>query len=391
MSEEIYEFKIEQKVKHLVVRINGVDYSLSLREPSFKYIKECVEKNDCKRAISDWIYNSIDEAQRNLLDFETIYEQDDAFFDKLFTEYLKDDEKLFDCYNNRKADEDVCIKFVNAYIEYSKIVLASSLSKAKEILSGFCSSYVSGFSKLLEDVIDYKSIYQKVFEGLNRAISSLYETFNRIKIPQISDERKQELIENYKRWGNFGWTPHPQSSVNYYDFYPETKIDADNYALKVCNKDNMEFLFNEFKSNKKVPSQNISEAIMCYNNKCYKACSLILFSLIDRELIKLQKKETDSYLKTGAGAIGVFKKKVETEYKEDIKLLYFYLIEINLVEALFKIFEGTKNFTKKCDSPNRNYLIHGMTLKPVRKKDCIKLFLILYNLLDFVDVMEMKA
>lgn len=391
MSEEIYELKIEQKVKHLVIRINGVDYSLSVREPSFKYIKECVEKNDCKRAISDWIYNSIDESQRNLLDFETIYEQDDAFFDKLFTEYLKDDEKLFDCYNCRKADEDVCSKFVRAYIDYSKIVFASSLSKAKEILSGFCSSYVSGFSKLLEDVIDYKAIYQKLFEGLNRAISSLRETICRIKIPQISDERKQELIDIYKQWGNCGWTPHPQSSVNYFDFYPETKIDADNYALKVCNKDNMEFLFNELKSNKKVSSKNISEAIMCYNNKCYKACSLILFSLIDRKLIKLQKNQTEENIKTGTGAICVFKKKVEKENKEDISLLYFYLIKINLFQALFKIFEGTENFTKKCDSPNRNYLIHGMTLKPVRKKDCIKLFLILYNLLDFVDIMEVKA
>ena len=57
---------------------------------------------------------------------------------------------------------------------------------------------------------------------------------------------------------------------------------------------------------------------------------------------------------------------------------------------MFEIFSDTNNFKDKKNLINRNYLDHGMTNKVVRKKDCIKLFLLLDNILELLDLVENK-
>ena len=39
---------------------------------------------------------------------------------------------------------------------------------------------------------------------------------------------------------------------------------------------------------------------------------------------------------------------------------------------------------------NRNYIDHGMNRKNVRKKDCIQLFLLLYNLCIVLEYKEIR-
>lgn len=164
------------------------------------------------------------------------------------------------------------------------------------------------------------------------------------------------------------------------------QIKADKEALVYCDKESLQLTFDSvLKFNKK--RKDIQEAIDCFRAKHYKGCALILFSIIDSIFIKKQNKNLK--LATGIGAIARFKKASEKQIEEkDIFILM--LSHCNIVTCLFEIFSDTNNFKDKKNLINRNYLDHGMTNKVVRKKDCIKLFLLLDNILELLDLVENK-
>ena len=55
-------------------------------------------------------------------------------------------------------------------------------------------------------------------------ISDIAEVVQQIKIPSISEERKQELIERYQIWGSYGWTINPCRNINVFnDYVPADK------------------------------------------------------------------------------------------------------------------------------------------------------------------------
>lgn len=389
MTDEVIKLTINTKGKPMTIRINNVDFKIHIREPSYNQLFGDEKNFDYKRAVSEWIYRSIDDSQKGLITTEMIFQQNELFFEDFFKEYMNDNHELIECYNKINSSEEACKKFIDAYINYGCIALTKLSLKINTAFSDLICSHVDNFSKISDYITSFSEKYlESQLENFRNIATSLVDTINKIRIPQISEEQKNKRIDAYKKWGKFGWTPHPEASISYYDMCPNTQIDADKYALKMCDKYGMECLFKELSGNDKVSQRSISEAIICFHNKCNRACALILFSLIDRELIKLQKIDKEKKRATGAGAIASLKDKVEKENKEALKLLYFYLMKINLIAALFKIYSDTDDFKRKCDEPNRNYIAHGMSLKNVRKKDCIKLFLLYYNLLDFIETMD---
>lgn len=131
--------------------------------------------------------------------------------------------------------------------------------------------------------------------------------------------------------------------------------------------------------------KDIKEAIDCYNEKHYKACAMILFSIIDSRVIRIQNKKEKRL--TGVKAILKFKDATKQQATGEGEL-FLALNYANLFSCLLTMFGDTDNFTRKSTVINRNYLDHGMSYKTVRKKDCIKAFLLLYNLLEFIDIMK---
>ena len=162
-------------------------------------------------------------------------------------------------------------------------------------------------------------------------------------------------------------------------------MEADRIALLYCRKTDMQMLFSELEDIC-IRKRDIREAIYCYNVRQYKACALILFSIIDSRLIRLQGRKTEKY-SVGAGAIAKYKKIVNQQTSDSGKL-FLSLSYANLFPCLFSVFEETDNFSKKTTVINRNYLDHGMSYKTVRKKDCVKLFLLLYNLLELIAIIK---
>ena len=208
-------------------------------------------------------------------------------------------------------------------------------------------------------------------------------------IPSISDERKEQLFESHRKWGQYGWTLDPNGAFDeLFNTPPINKKDADSKVRK-CLKE-PDLLFQEIYSHNRVKKSDFSEAVNDFNDKRYKSCALLLFSLIDAQLIRFQrKKETQGKRReVGLGAIKKAKERIGIANHND----WFFLSMFyeNLFACLKKYFADGNNFKNEPDIINRNFLNHGMSTKRVRKKDCLQLFLLYCNMLDMLD-MEYKS
>lgn len=250
-----------------------------------------------------------------------------------------------------------------------------------ETIRNAFSWYASNAETIASSISATLDSFSKIGQSL---ISSIYDIIGNIEIPEVSEKRKKELINTYKQWGKYGWTVPPFAEINCFNTHPNSQIEADEIALKYCQDNDIQQLFTLLLEN--CPrKKDIKEAIDCYNEKHYKACAMILFSIIDSRVIRLQNKKEKRM--TGVNAILKFKDATKQQATGDGKL-FLALNFANLFPCLLTMFDDTENFTKKSTVINRNYLDHGMSYKTVRKKDCIKVFLLLYNLLEFIDIMK---
>ena len=72
-----------------------------------------------------------------------------------------------------------------------------------------------------------------ISEAARMMMREISEAIQRIKIPDISAEHKQEIIEAYKAWGIYGWTIDPEASIKaLYQYYNSEKKDDVFAALK---------------------------------------------------------------------------------------------------------------------------------------------------------------
>ncbi len=277
-----------------------------------------------------------------------------------------------------------------------------NMVKAYETLGIAASSFVTFQDTVKEAVMNAVEIYTKVINQIDyqKITNNLLTAFQQIQqaidnysqkitIPSISEERKKQLLESHRIWGSYGWTFSPDGELD--DLFCTIENDkkaADKKALH-CIK-NTEKIFNSIYSHKRVKKSDFSEAVNDFNDKRYKSCALLLFSLIDAQLIRFQrKKETQGKRReVGLGAIKKAKERIGIANHND----WFFLAMFyeNLFACLKKYFADGNNFKNEPDIINRNFLNHGMSTKRVRKKDCLQLFLLYCNMLDMLD-MEYKS
>ena len=191
-----------------------------------------------------------------------------------------------------KAIKDLRQNFVDeSLLEISQLGKVM-LSGIKEALGGF----------------DYSAYIKTITDSLISVSKHLSDIVKSIHLPTISEERKKELEVSYKKWGEYGWTSNPFADDYMLDAIPQNLQDADKIALKYCDTKSMDDLFKMMLQKCKRKS-DLEEEISFYKNKHYKASAMILFSLIDSILIRKQRKSTQ--LKTGAGAIRLYKEDFE--------------------------------------------------------------------------------
>ena len=221
----------------------------------------------------------------------------------------------------------------------------------------------------------------EISKNIRSLLPSIYFT-------DFSQEKINKICDSYKRWGQYGWTAPPFSPCNLFYNPPKDKKDADRIALRYCDDYSMDKLFQIFQRKSKVKKSDINEAIRDFHNKRYKSCALILFSLMDAKLIRLQKKselKNNERRDVGAkAAYRLFKKIKDTTNVLEMKFSAFTYY--GLSECLSVVFANANDFKVQPEVINRNFLMHGMMHRNVYKRDCVQLFLLYYNFIQLIDL-----
>lgn len=227
-----------------------------------------------------------------------------------------------------------------------------------------------------------------MFPTISDILAKIEKSINEYINNDIFEEMKQ-VHQSYKKWGNYGWTFIPSVVLGFYHTSPDSLEDADSKALAQLTKDEFGNLLKLLRV-KNINIDDLDEAVYCFEHKKYKACAMILFSMIDFLFINPQPANPQPDREKGEhsrfiGSRAFSDAKTEIERHGMLTPQHY-----NTYPCLFQFYKNTEDFMREPpDIINRNFIAHGMSKRSVSYIDCIKLFLALYNtsvLLNFQNV-----
>ena len=126
------------------------------------------------------------------------------------------------------------------------------------------------------------------------------------------------------------------------------------------------------------------EAVVLFRERHYKPCAMMLCSLIDRELFRAccgpRRDEWDKRKqRSWSRELKKLKGSLSDGSDGELPAMAISIIDFaNICEAVDYFFRSGDDFNREREGElNRNFLDHGMMYKPVRRKTCIKLFVLL--------------
>lgn len=274
---------------------------------------------------------------------------------------------------------------VSNYVEAARLYkerISDSVVEAMRISQLVAQSMGPALDKLGQMLIEAQKVYasiQPVLETFKEISTSIAQSIADFKLPTLTEERKQEILSSHQQWGYFGWTWLPTAPIKYFYEPPLNITDANIKAKPYCTAEAMEQTFNCLRRYK-LRKDDLESAIYCFQNRQYKACSLLLFGLIEAKLIRKQTKE---WRNVGIGAVKELRGQLEED--EQTKMFFTSLCCANLLAYLETIFAKAENFKSEPAVINRNFVDHGMSTRRIRKRDCIQLFFALQNLLQLTE------
>lgn len=250
------------------------------------------------------------------------------------------------------------------------------INAAVEKLAGLSKLMVEGF-EVLNDW--WKTEYPKICEAIANLNALGY-----------TKEEKQVLIKNYKKWGAHAWASNAENPATFFSEAPGTLENADSKMSAYCTESNIAAMKDKLIA-VGVNRDDVEEAFSCHKSGFYKSCVLILFALIDHELIgkgyrRINDDGTQGTLKSGMGAIGDLKKESLQEHSNSV--LFAYLQCVNIMSTLTALFGGDADFKKEPKTVNRNYVSHGMSTRKVTELDSFKVWSALFS---FVVILPMLS
>lgn len=321
---------------------------------------------------------------------EQIVLSDDSVFKAYIGTVISENNFLSPFYINRPEQEDQCERFCKACEDYFHSMmreLAESLSEKLKEVTVPLAELTQKLNPIFSDFQWQMATLSSAFAPALSYISTIGESLSR-NLKNFSDNQKKidwdVWKQSYELWGYYGWAVIDHAPFYFNTHPPENQIDADKKALNYFKKVDLITFWSDLKNHpfSKQVIADIDEAISCFNAKNYKACSILVCTLIDGICIKDQ--SSDGRLNVGVGAISKINIKFKrTPYGSTMGL--FFLYYRNLFRCLFTLFEQTNDFKKEPPRYNRNFVDHGMSKRKVLRKDCIKLFLILHNLMELIE------
>lgn len=321
---------------------------------------------------------------------EQIVLSDDSVFKAYIGTVISENNFLSPFYINRPEQEDQCERFCKAcedYFHSTTHELADSLSERLKELTAPLSVLTQKITPFISNFQQQMATVTSAFAPALSYIATIGEGLSR-SLKDLSNYQKQinwdAWQQSYELWGYYGWAVIGHAPFHFNNRPPENQIEADKRALNYFKKADLIVFWSDLKNYpfSKQKIADIDEAIYCFNAKSYKACSMLVCALIDGVCIRDQGGE--GKLNVGVGAVSKINKKFKkTPYGSTKGFIFLYYR--NLFQCLFTLFEQTNDFKKEPPRYNRNFVDHGMSKRKVLRKDCIKLFLILYNLMELIE------
>ncbi len=236
---------------------------------------------------------------------------------------------------------------------------------------------------------EYQRALNSYYASIPQWISAINDELLQYKSILEHIEKKLDwdaLLQSYELWGDYGWAVIGHAYIKFHFNPPKDQIDADKKALGFFKIKDLILLWKSLKEMpfSKQEINDINESINCFKYQNYKACTMVICALIDGIGIKLQH-DNEIRLKVGKKAISGIEKRLTKTWNSNT--CFSYLSCKNLLKCLYRLYDGN-NFENEPNAYNRNYIFHGMSMRKVLRKDCIKLYLILYNLKDYIDAIK---
>lgn len=211
------------------------------------------------------------------------------------------------------------------------------------------------------------------------SVKSFQEIGSAMEDARLDDEKA------FVEWGKYGWTVNPYGKYSMYFRAPQSQAQADKKAMRYCSDEIMDKYFERLLEYKRCRRSDVDESIFCFRNKKYRACASLLVELIDGELIRADMSGNHKkFCKYGVNHLRNSIMSSEEINGWDIrKATLLYLDFQCLDQALQELFKDNPGFAHEFSVINRNSLLHGMPRRKTRKRDCIQLYLMYGNLLQY--------
>ena len=383
-----------QDKQQLNINIDGKEYTITLRllVSDYLYFIDYLKsgKSDCDEAIANTLLKHIiPMPPQSISDIAS----NGLILEQYINGLVSANKDLSLAYAKFQKEDNPKVRFIKAMDEITREMATNMGTALMEFADSMklympdTSQIATNIQKTLEPIMSISKKIGEMVIGINSQLKSVFE---KIKIPQITDERKAELQETCEIWGSYGWTILPNADLDLFTYKPQSMDEANALVVEYCDKKSMYELFDLTKNVKGVKVADLEEAICNFENKKYKSCAMILTSLLDAKLIRMQRKEDrrkDGKRRSGLGAIGKVEEHIQKEQDIDKKFLLL-LSYTNLFACLKAVFADGDDFKVQPKVVNRNFIEHGMLTSKVKKRDCIQLFLLYYNFLDFFDTIR---
>lgn len=305
------------------------------------------------------------------------------FIEHLINSNIQPDENSLKGYINQLfADNEIIQNYYNKNKKgndyFDDVWLAISYSYQEKI-SDTLEKISNIFSKVSSSV---KNITGTLSDSLLPFIESINKITSSFKGFELNTAKIDSLL---KKWAKYGWCFTKFSSFSNVDYEPKTIEEADEIQINTYKDEIITSMINEISTYTEY-KDDLAEAIICYNEGHFKASLMIIFSIISNILLYMSEflpKEKNIGKEWASESNAIKIKKISINEKYCNSATSFAIFKSTFL-ALEEYYKSASNFTlDDCLIVNRNYLLHGMYENKVTKTDLKKLFLCLFNLLEF--------
>ena len=400
--------------KRIKLSICNIEYDISAFL-SLKNIETVCKNREQSHdlTIAQLIHDNINCEKENKPTIEDIRKNASDLYNPFIMSVVQNDSDLLNCFNHLSSESYLPTRFCLAVYEIERklgeklieTINSEPLKMIQTSLTEQKAKYQLASKKIQETAENIANAVNNAFRiisqynaniedsilALSRTICEIGNQFDSIiqglKIPTLTEEKKKQVIDSSKKWASYGWSIIDWASVTLFHSAPQNKKEADQIALEYFSKKALIELFTKIKGAKGVKKHDIEEAIKSFENKQYKSCTMIIFSMIDSKLIRLQgraTKDKKNQRASGVNAIKKIQKHIEQQFTENSQL-YLLCNITNVIATMKAFFEKGNDFRKQPLVANRIFIDHGMLYRRVTRKDCLQIFLLYYNFLELID------